>query len=191
MKINQNNDITCYRGEAVAIDFKFSQRSDYYVPFLVSSARVNPHVRITISSSMREMNNTVTKQFLLPINSTLEDEGDIVLPRFIQTTVKDLGTIDELEPLMTDGYMYQFLLETEVAAGESERHFAYLNTDDEVVIDTYHFQVTMTLPTEDTKDLTTTNYFYQIELVDLVDGGDDNIQILQAPRKFTVQAVVR
>lgn len=205
MTINQNNDITCYRGEAVVIDFKFSQRSDYYVPFLVSSARLDPVVRLTIGSSKRESTGTISKEFLFPINSTLEDEGGIVLPRFVQTTVEELDTIDdtgysadpatyltelkaELILLMTDGYMYQFLLATEVADGESERHFAYLNVDDEVVIDTYHFTLTMTLANEDTRDLTTTNYFYQI---DLIDGDGENLQILQTPRKFTVQAVVR
>jgi len=62
MKINANNDISVYRGESLAIDFKISQRSDYYVPFLISSARVNPMVCITIGSTRRESKNIVTKQ---------------------------------------------------------------------------------------------------------------------------------
>ena len=168
MKINQNNDISIYRGETGAIDFKISQRSDYYVPFLISSARVNPMVCITIGSTRRENKNIVTKQLWL-------DLSDLAVPRFTQTVVEDLGTIaligeetyeDVLEPLMDLGIMYQFKKATEVAAGNSLLHFAYESAEGIVEIDEYHFVVIMAIDEDITLDMTHTDYLYQIELMD-------------------------
>jgi len=184
MKINQNNDITMYRGETAAIDFKVSQRTDYYVPFLISSGRVDldPVVCITIGSTRRESKNIVTKQFWL----TWADLGD--LPLFDQTVVTDLtsdgvglelginvGVDDTYENLLAGmiepGIMYQFLKKTEVAAGNPQRHFTYsvmVNEVEIVHIDDYDFTIVMTLDETDTLDMTNVDYFYQIELMDTI-----------------------
>ena len=116
-----NNDISIYRGETAALDFKISQRSDYYVPFLISSERVNPMVCITIGSTRRESNNIVSKQLWL-------DLDELLIPRFTQTTVSDLGILsaaseDTISQDMTAGIMYQFRRESEVAAGNSNITF--------------------------------------------------------------------
>ncbi len=169
MKINQNNDISIYYGETAAIDFKISQRSDYYVPFLVSSARVNPMVCITIGSTRRETKNTVTKQLWLELDN---------IPKFTQTVVTDLGQIDNtsltttellkahLATLMEAGIMYQFTLKSEVDAGNSQLHFAYESDTDVVEIDEYDFTVIMAIDDTITLDMTNTDYLYQIELMD-------------------------
>lgn len=168
MKINANNDITIYRGETGAIDFKISQRSDYYVPFLISSARVNPMVCITIGSTRRETKNIVSKQLWLDLASER---------KFSQTVVTDLGQIndtgmtaqqllDYLAPLMTAGIMYQFTRKTEVDAGNSQLHFAYESATDVVEIDDYDFIVIMAIDETITLDMMNTEYFYQIELMD-------------------------
>jgi len=168
MKINANNDISIYRGETAAIDFKISQRSDYYVPFLVSSERVNPMVCITIGSTRRESKNIVSKQLWLDLTN---------LPKFSQTTVSDLGQINNtgltteqlkaiLAPLITVGIMYQFTLKTEVEAGNSQLHFAYEAVNNIVLIDEYDFIVIMALDETITLDMTNNEYYYQIELMD-------------------------
>lgn len=169
--MNQNNDIFVYRGETCALDFKISQRSDYYVPFLISDARNSPRVCITIGSTRRESKNIVTKQIWIELGN---------LPRFSQTIVSDLGEIDNqlladeaalkavLAPLITAGIMYQYTLKTEVAAGNTHLHFAYLDSLDAVVIDDYDFTIIMSLDEHITLDMTGTDYFYQIELMDTV-----------------------
>jgi hypothetical protein len=170
MKINQNNDITIYRGETGAIDFKISQRSDYYVPFLISDNRVNPMVCITIGSTRRESKNIVNKQLWLDL--PIE-----IYPRFNQTVVTDLATItvtppatlaEVLNPLMEPGVMYQFRLTSEVNAGINNLHFAYeIEVDNVEVqhIDDYDFKVIMALDENITLDMTNVDYFYQIELM--------------------------
>jgi hypothetical protein len=164
MKINQNNDITIYRGETGAIDFKISQRSDYYVPFLISNSRVNPMVCITIGSTRRESKNIVTKQLWLELTD---------LPRFTQTVVQDLGTLSSqseatLTQDMTPGIMYQFLRQSEVNAGNPQLHFAYETEAGVPKIDTYEFKVIMAIDDAITLDMTNTDYVYQIELMDTV-----------------------
>lgn len=171
MKINANNEISIYYGETAAIDFKMSQRSDYYVPFLISSARVNPMVCISIGSARRESKNIVSKQLWLDLDALL-------IPRFTQTVVSDLGQIDNttltttellkahLATLMTTSIMYQFTLKTEVDAGNSQLHFAYESATDVVEIDEYDFTVVMAIDDTITLDMTNTDYLYQIELMD-------------------------
>ncbi len=168
MKINQNNEISVYRGETAAIDFKMSQRYDYYVPFLISSERVNPMVCITIGSTRRENVNIVSKKLWLEVDT-------ITTQRFNQTIVTDLGTLSAaaetaIDTLMTEGVMYQFLRESEVEADgdEASLHFAYLDNEDEVQIDTYEFVVILAVDDTITSDMTNTDYFYQIELMDTV-----------------------
>jgi hypothetical protein len=167
-KINANNDISVYRGETAAIDFKISQRTDYYVPFLISSERVNPMVCITIGSTRRENNNIVSKQLWLELTD---------VPKFFLTRVEDMGMLPEaawdndgMVPYMTAGIMYQFTTTEEVEAGNSQLHFAYLNPEDEteVLTDDYDFTVVMSLDETITLDMTNTDYFYQIELMDTV-----------------------
>jgi hypothetical protein len=248
MKLNQNNDITLYRGETGAIDFKISQRTDYYVPFLLSSARVNPMACITIGSTRRESKNIVSKQLWIDLSN---------LPRFSQTVVTDLGIIDataeaNLAATMTTGIMYQFKRATEVAAGNPQLHFAYEPVDGTVLIDDYHFTIILAVDETITLDMTNSEYLYQIEVMDtelmiphivavltanphLINrlpsdfvndstgvnqylaqcisvitkafpnhwgyrvsdpytspvASVSNIQMIQAPRKFTVQAVVK
>lgn len=167
MKINANNDISVYRGETCAIDFKLSQRSDYYVPFLISSKRDNPMVCITIGSTRRENNNIVSKQIWLELSA---------VPKFFQTTVVDLGMLSKdawidggVVPDMSPDIMYQFTTTEEVEAGNSKLHFAHLNPEGlEAIIDKYDFTVVMTLDETITLDMTNTDYFYQIELMDTV-----------------------
>jgi hypothetical protein len=168
MKINQNNDIFIYRGETGAIDFKMSQRSDYYVPFLISTARVNPMVCITIGSTRRESKNIVSKQLWIDIDTLL-------IPKFVSTVPVDLPditlgegeTLEEvLSDIMTSGYLYQFKLTAEVEAGSPQLHFAYLTDFDVVKIDEYEFTIIMAIDENITLDMTNTDYFYQIELMD-------------------------
>lgn len=170
MKINQNNDISIYRGETAAIDFKISQRSDYYVPFLISNGRVNPMVCITIGSARRETKNIVSTQLWLELDNVL---------KFNQTVVTDLGQIDDtgltigqlysvLLPLIEEGTMYQFTKKTEVDAGNSQLHFVYSLTVggiETAYIDQYNFTVTMALDETITLNMTNTDYLYQIELM--------------------------
>lgn len=188
MKLNLNNDISVYRGETAAIDFKISQRSDYYVPFLISSARVNPMVCITIGSARRENNSIVSKQLWLDLTSVI---------RFSQTTVSDLGTIDNtleayntdpeldayLLSLFTPGIMYQYKLQSEVNAGTPVLHFGYsvMEEDTEVLHkDDYHFTVTLSLDESITLDMTNIDYFYQIELMDTEDMVEHIIALFEA-----------
>lgn len=164
MRLNLNNDISIYRGETAALDFKISQRSDYYVPFLISSARVNPMVCITIGSTRRESNNIVSKQLWL-------DLDELLIPRFTQTTVSDLGILsaaseDTISQDMTAGIMYQFRRESEVAAGNPTLHFAYIDDNDVVLIDDYEFTIVMSLDEDISLDMTNIDYYYQIELMD-------------------------
>lgn len=163
MRLNQNNDLFIYRGETAAIDFKISQRSDYYVPFLISSARVNPMVCITIGSSRREGKNIISRQLWLELDTLL-------IPRFTQTTVSDLETLSaaseaNITDIIEPGIMYQFKREAEVEAGNPQLHFVY-EEDGVAKIDEYHFTVIMALDESITLDLTDTNYLYQIELMD-------------------------
>ena len=163
MRINLNNDISVYRGETAAIDFKFSQRSDYYVPFLISSARVNPMVCITIGSARRETKNITTVQLWL-------DLTDLEIPRFTQTVVEDLGTLSAeseaaLDTMISEGIMYQYLRASEVAEGNSILHFAYI-ANDVVLVDDYHFVITMALDDTITLNMENIDYQYQIELMD-------------------------
>lgn len=198
MRINQNNDISIYRGETCSIDFKISQRADYYVPFLISSARVNPMVCITIGSTRRESNNIVSKQLWL-------DLDNLQLPRFNQTTVTDLETItvaqgeviaDILAPLMTAGIMYQFRLQSEVLADIDQLHFAYL-VNDVVVIDDYDFTVVISLDETISLDMTSLDYFYQIELMDTEPMTQHLIELFTShpeligklPTNFTVDEI--
>jgi hypothetical protein len=179
MNINQNKDITVYRGEAVAIDFKISQRSDYYVPFLVSNARVdnNPMVCITIGSTRRESKNIVTKQVWLELDS---------LEMFEQTTITDLGEVDvdliegdglqasladEFDSVIKEAYMYQFTIPS-----SSTRYFIYVDSDGDYHLD-YHFTITLTLDEDITLDMTNLDYFYQIDLMDTVLMTDHLIEI--------------
>jgi len=169
MKINANNDIFVYRGETAAIDFKISQRSDYYVPFLVSSGRAltNPMVCISIGSTRRETKNIVSKQLWL----TWANLGS--LPMFSQTVVTDLGTLSAasevaIDTLMAVGIMYQFMRETEVAAGNPQLHFAYEAVEGTAIIDDYNFTIILSIDETITLDMTSTDYFYQIELMNTV-----------------------
>jgi hypothetical protein len=166
MKINQNHDITIYRGEAGVIDFKISQRSDYYVPFLISSERTNPMICITIGSARRESKNIVTKQLWLE----LPDD----LPLFELTTVYDLTEVvvdltdpadigEVLTPLVEEGILYQFIV-----PGSSTLHFVYIDSIGDLHIDDYHFYIVLTLDEDITLDMTNTEYFYQIDLMDTV-----------------------
>jgi hypothetical protein len=164
MKINQNNDISIYRGETGAIDFKISQRADYYVPFLITTDRVNPMICITIGSTRRESTNIVTKQLWL-------DLDEAVIPRFITSSLGDLGILSAesevtMLNLMTIGTMYQFKREAEVLAGNPILHFAYEDSEGSLQIDTYHFTVIMAIDENITLDMTNLDYFYQIELLD-------------------------
>lgn len=174
MKINQNNEISIYRGETGAIDFKISQRSDYYVPFLISSLRVNPMVCITIGSTHRESKNITSKQLWLELDN---------VPKFEQTVVEDLGEIDDstltttellkahLVDIIEPGTLYQFTLKSEVEASNSQLHFAYsvmVDLTEVVHIDDYDFTVTMSLDETITLDMTNGDYMYQIELLDTV-----------------------
>lgn len=166
MKINQNNDISIYRGESVALDFKISQSNDYYIPFLVSTEREHPRICITIGSARRESNNIVSKQIWLDL------EG---VPRFYSTVVQNMGTLpdealDDIASMMQSNIMYQFLKQEEVDADEAKLHFMMLDPEDEeeLLIDEYAFTVTMTLNETHTLDMTNTDYFYQIELMDTV-----------------------
>ena len=173
MKINQNNDISVYRGETAAIDFKMSQRSDYYVPFLISSARVNPMVCISIGSTRRETKNIVSKQLWLDLTNQR---------KFTQTVVTDLGQINDvgltigqvysiLLPIIEAGILYQFTKKTEVDAGNSQLHFVYSVVADGIescYIDEYDFTVIMAIDDGITLDMTNGDYFYQIELMDTV-----------------------
>lgn len=169
MKINQNNDISVYRGETAAIHFKLSQRSDYYVPFLVNIDRVNPMICITIGSTRRESNNIVSKQLWLPLS-------EVTTKRFNQTVVEDLGTITFATPndlssvkaallvLATEGIMYKYLMQNEVDNNTPKLHFAYVENNT-VIIDEYEFTVIMALDETITLDMTNTDYYYQIELM--------------------------
>ena len=199
MKINQNNDISVYRGETGAIDFKISQRSDYYVPFLISSARVNPMVCITIGSTRRESKNIVTKQLWLEVDSML-------IPKFTQTVVTDLGTISSASEstITTDiepGTMYQFKRETEVNTGNPQLHFVYSIIEDNVEvahIDDYDFTVIMAIDETITLDMTNNEYYYQIELMDtelmldhLLEIFEDNPALInKLPDDFAVAYAV-
>jgi len=171
MKINANNDVSLYRGEAGAIDYKISQRTDYYVPFLISSDRIEPMVCITIGSTRRETKNIVSKQFWLELTD---------VPKFSQTVVSDLGQINDdtltttellkayLVDLIEPGTLYQFTLKSEVEASNSQLHFAYsvmVDLTEVVHIDDYDFIVTMTIESIDTLDMVNTDYYYQIELM--------------------------
>ncbi len=197
MKINQNNDITVYRGETTAIDFKLSQRSDYYVPFLVSRARINPMICITIGSTRRESKNIVSKQIWL-------DWTSLGLPRFVQTVVEDLGDITFATPndlasvknalslLISHDIMYQYRMQNEIDAKTPKLHFAYITTNNEILIDDYNFTVTMPLDETITLDMINTDYFYQIELMDTVPMLshiqmvlDDNGLLSRMPLGFT------
>lgn len=164
MKINQNNDISVYRGETCALDFKISQRTDYYVPFLISKNRAEsfPMVCITIGSTVRESKNIVSKQLWLELDD---------VPKFVQTTVRDLGILSSaseamISSLMENEIMYQFKRVAEVDAGNPQLHFAYKTDEDDVKIDTYDFTVTMALDETITLDMANTNYSYIIELMD-------------------------
>lgn len=164
MRMNLNNDISIYRGETAALDFKISQRSDYYVPFLISSERDHPRVCITIGSTRRESNNIVSKQIWLELD-------ELLIPRFTQTTVSDLGILSAaseqtIYTMVAPGIMYQFQRETEVAAGESQLHFVYLNSNNIIAIDDYDFTIVMSLDEDISLDMTNIDYYYQIELMD-------------------------
>lgn len=176
MRVNANNDISVYRGETAAIDFKLSQRSDYYVPFLISNARVNPKVCITIGSTRRENTNIVSKQLWLELDD---------IPKFANTVVTDLGTLSasselNIASLMSVGTMYQFKREAEVAADNPQLHFAYEAVEGTALIDTYDFTVIMALDETITLDLTGTEYFYMIELMDTVSMTTHLISVLDA-----------
>lgn len=203
------------------------------------------HHRIT----RRENNKIVSKQLWLDLDTLL-------IPRFTQTVINDLKTLSAaseatITNIIEPGTMYQFKREAEVEAGNPQLHFVY-EVDGVAKIDEYDFTVVMTLDETITLDMTNTDYFYQIELMDTEDmiihiqaifsnhpsllnkmphaftntvlsittykakciavinqafpnhwgyrvtnpltspvASVSNIQMLQAPRRFTVQSVVK
>jgi len=128
------------QGEDWNLDILVSASDREYIPFIVSSGRVNPYFVLTVASTKYEKNMRYVASWWN------NPEGKIVgesLPTFYQTTPVDIGVLSSMptssftpedipEEYQTDEspekrYLYRFMLESEsVEAKTGHRPYHYL-----------------------------------------------------------------
>lgn len=176
------------QGEAWNLDILISQSSIEYVPFIVSSKRVNPMLAITVASTKYEKNERYVATWWQDLSNG-EGFGDntnpIPLPRFYQTVPADLGIIaagqpltrpanldteDGFDPPMYALYRYMKAEDTvDVALGHRPYYYVYFAEEDpNTPRHDYDFRVRMQFESTETAEWGSQNYMYQITLVDTV-----------------------
>lgn len=165
------NERTIHQGETWNLDIVLSQSNIEYVPFVVSSRRVNPMWAITVASTKFDKNERFVSTWWLDM---------LELPRFYQTVVSDLGEISyaqliskpAADPAMYALYRYTISTEEyDVSLGHKPYHYVYFDEEGVSHFD-YECHITMQFSSSETNLWEAQNYLYQITLVDTIPMGD-------------------
>jgi len=165
------NERIIHQGETWNLDILVSQSSIEYIPFIVSSERVNPMWAITVASTKFEKNERFVKTWWL---DTLE------LPKFYQTVPSDLGELLQYQPVSkptADSPMYALYRYTrqnetlDLTLGHKPYHYVYFDDLGEAH-DDYECHIVMQFLSSETRLWESQNYQYQITLVDTLSIGE-------------------
>ena len=165
------NERTIHQGETWNLDVVLSQSSIEYVPFVVSSQRVNPMWTITVASTKFEKNERFVATWWLDM---------LELPKFYQTVISDLGELLPTQPVskpVLDSPMYalyRYTLSNEIydqALGHKPYHYVYFDELGESHTD-YECHIIMQFTSSETRLWEAQSYLYQITLVDTLPMGD-------------------
>lgn len=167
--LTYGNERVVQQGEEWNLDILISQSDAEYIPFIVSSERINPMLAITVASTKYEKNERYVATWWQDLS---------LLPRFYQTTPFDLGEIAIGQPLVRPDNdppmyaLYQFTKaedEVDLDLGHKPYYYMYFSTDEpnEPNYD-YEFRVRMQFKSSETSEWGSQNYMYQITLVDTI-----------------------
>lgn len=165
------NERIIHQGESWNLDIVLSQSSVEYIPFIVSSQRVNPMWAITVASTKFEKNDRFVATWWLTMAE---------LPKFYQTVISDLGELLAYQPVSkpaADPYMYALYRYTRInetldpTLGHKPYHYVYFDELGEAH-DDYECHIIMQFTSEETRLWENQNYLYQITLVDTLPMGD-------------------
>jgi len=165
------NERIIHQGETWNLDIVLSQSSIEYIPFIVSSQRVNPMWAITVASTKFEKNERFIATWWLNMSE---------LPKFYQTVVSDLGELLPYQPVSkpaADSPMYALYQytrsneELDLSLGHKPYHYVYFDELGEANHD-YECHIVMQFTSAETRLWESQNYLYQITLVDTLPMGD-------------------
>lgn len=178
--LTYGNEREVQQGEEWNLDILISQSSIEYVPFLVSSQRVNPMWAITVASTKYEKNERYVATWWQDLAIGEGFDGH-PLPRFYQTVPEDLGTLDPALPITKPvgdrpfEALYRYMLTNEAVdpeLGHRPYHYVYFDENEEAHIDEYECRIRMQFRSAETSEWGSQNYMYQITLVDTEDMAD-------------------
>jgi len=169
-----SNERRVQQGEDFNIDILLSQDQTEYIPFIVSSERLNPFLVCTVASTKFEKNERYVMSMWNEPTMLDGDLNEIELPRFIQTVPYPLGemAIGVLPglPVGHDPFeaLYQYTMEEdEIDPETNHKPYHYIYWDDMLVPHyDYEFRVRFNFTGDITQHWGSQNYMYQITLVD-------------------------
>ena len=164
------NEIRVQQGEDWNLDMLLSASNIEYIPYLVSSERVNPYFVITVASTKYEKNLRYVKSWWCSIK-------DSEIPTFYSTVpvyheINDPTELENLTPAdcgdsEDERYLYYYTVQDETGK-ILEKHYFYFDYsgDDPVLkVDEYECHIRMNFASKDTAEWGSQNYLYQITLV--------------------------
>ena len=178
------NERKVQQGEDWNLDILLSASDREYIPYIISSGRINPFFVVTIASTKYEKN-------LRYVKSWWNSPSDLYIPTFYQTVplkymdnvaaVSDLpsspvnnvdnATYDESQT--GHRYLYYYTLadeEIDKNIGHKPYHYFYFEYDREGVVtgrhDGYECRIRFNFLSSETAKWNSQNYLYQITLVD-------------------------
>lgn len=184
------NTIEIQQGENFNMDITLSSSNLEYIPFIVSSERLNPYFVITVASTKYEKNMRYVHSWW---NNPITIDN---LPTFFQTTPYYLKgssygrwikapTISDIQKANLDEsnehrYLYYYTLSSDSfddALGHYPYHYVYLDYSTGVttaIYDSYDCKVIQNFSSDITKLWGSQNYMYQITLV----SGKTNKEVI-------------
>lgn len=183
--LSYNNKREVQQGEDWNLDVLISQSSIEYIPFIISSQRVNPMFAITVASTRYEKNERYVQTWWQDLTTGLGyriNNKDVPIPRFYQTVPMDLGEMTENIPITRPQQdpplyaLYRYTLDTDEFdpnLGRKPYYYCYFAPDapNEPRFD-YECRIRMQFRSIDTSQWGSQNYLYQVTLVDTIDMND-------------------
>lgn len=171
---NNGNELFVQQGESWNLDKVLSSSNREYIPYIVSSERINPFFVVTVASTKFEKN-------LRYVKSWWNSPDEMNIPTFYQTVPEDYGEISRTSVIPTNAttlgdtkdrrYLYRYTLSSESIdpdVGHKPYHYFYydFSTDENgILVLDYECKLTFNFRSEDTAEWTGQNYLYQITLV--------------------------
>jgi hypothetical protein len=171
---NNGNEQIVRQGENWNLDKVLSASNREYIPYIISSERVNPFFVVTVASTKFEKN-------LRYVKSWWNSVDDLNIPTFYQTTPVDYGEISgssripqtatSLGDTKDRRYLYRYTLTTDTidpALGHKPYYYFYYDfstSDEGQLVLGYECKITFNFPSEVTSEWSSQNYLYQITLV--------------------------